>query len=727
MSISVACPECGKRLKAPERLAGHKVKCPKCRHSWRLPLPKGKSKPSMPIADESRAASVTAIRKGRSAKAKAKSSEASTTKTKKRSAVNAKTRKGKSTKVAQAKQKTPVKKSVPRPKEASTKVRDKSLIEPRRSTGGEVDKPKSPTPPQPHSVGKSESVKSRETPPPFEAKSPPERQSPPPLEPRPPEAPPKLPELDAAPDVSAETPGADAPSTQTATMETAPVAAAPIESATSADSAAEEKHTEVADATETIAPPSAEPKQTEVSSDEKIETKEERAVGVSPTEEPAAVDTKPTSETESNTTDGAESEEKTKASDSVDTSSSATSRADRRWSNAESSVPAASLASESQNGSGSSEDGSPATSKSAEAETERPSVESIDGAPSDETGRAAPEDEPGRQDGEGLDPNVPWFVQTYLGEQFGPLIKVELDDRVTQGRLTGDCHVFHEGWDEWREARTVYPELELVKAEDEEIELAFAETEKAERTVSSSEPAWYTVRTGLTMINNSTIVAIVAFLLMTIGFFADRELLSEMYFGVANNEPIDPEEGGGLVSMVLVSWGVITMFMALVGILVGTIACMAVPRRTKVHPFAVGAVGAMSLTLLMATLLFTAVFLSLGPVAEKLDVGSAIRTLVTIVPWAFFLCAQGAMASIVVFVGMLADYLGQPKITRQMRWFGILQGAFLLWVLIDAAIIPNDSDTAFTMALFVFLVALIASLAWLTYLARAARDAIRPS
>jgi hypothetical protein len=313
-----------------------------------------------------------------------------------------------------------------------------------------------------------------------------------------------------------------------------------------------------------------------------------------------------------------------------------------------------------------------------------------------------------------------------MGEQFGPLFKVELDDWVTQGRLTGDCHIFQEGWDEWKESPVIYPELAFVKGDDEEFELTLADSDKVERKVSSSEPAWYTVRTGLTLISNSAIVAIVAFVILAVGFFVDRVPLSQVYFDIMHDKKVDAEHGGGVVSMVLVSWGIIGMFMALVGNLAGAIACMTVPRKTNIYPFAVGAVVATALVVFTSALLFTAAFLSIGPIANILKVGSVVHALLSATPWAFFLCAISSLASIVAFACMLASYLDLPKIAQQMRWFGALQGGFLLWVLIDAAIIPDGSDGIFTLALFVFLVAVIASLAWTAYLTRATRDAIRP-
>jgi hypothetical protein len=52
-----------------------------------------------------------------------------------------------------------------------------------------------------------------------------------------------------------------------------------------------------------------------------------------------------------------------------------------------------------------------------------------------------------------------WHVQTGGGEEYGPVTKSELDSWVGEGRLDGNCQVLKEGWDQWKWADDVYPEL----------------------------------------------------------------------------------------------------------------------------------------------------------------------------------------------------------------------------------------------------------------------------
>lgn len=52
-----------------------------------------------------------------------------------------------------------------------------------------------------------------------------------------------------------------------------------------------------------------------------------------------------------------------------------------------------------------------------------------------------------------------WYMQTSDGEEYGPVTKDELDGWVTEGRLDAECQLLREGWEQWKWASDVYPEL----------------------------------------------------------------------------------------------------------------------------------------------------------------------------------------------------------------------------------------------------------------------------
>ena len=61
-----------------------------------------------------------------------------------------------------------------------------------------------------------------------------------------------------------------------------------------------------------------------------------------------------------------------------------------------------------------------------------------------------------------------WYMQTEDGESYGPISKSELDEWVGDGRIDSTCQVLQEGWDQWKWAEEVFPELaESAKAAGE--------------------------------------------------------------------------------------------------------------------------------------------------------------------------------------------------------------------------------------------------------------------
>lgn len=82
-----------------------------------------------------------------------------------------------------------------------------------------------------------------------------------------------------------------------------------------------------------------------------------------------------------------------------------------------------------------------------------------------------------------------WYMQTDDGESYGPIPKSELDDWVKEGRIDSTCQVLQEGWDQWKWAEEVYPELaEAAGAADTAAETPFAGIGSSEGTIASANP-----------------------------------------------------------------------------------------------------------------------------------------------------------------------------------------------------------------------------------------------
>lgn len=58
-----------------------------------------------------------------------------------------------------------------------------------------------------------------------------------------------------------------------------------------------------------------------------------------------------------------------------------------------------------------------------------------------------------------------WYLQAEDGEQYGPVAKEELDGWIADGRIDAACQLLQEGWQQWKWAEDVYPQLAETPAE----------------------------------------------------------------------------------------------------------------------------------------------------------------------------------------------------------------------------------------------------------------------
>lgn len=52
-----------------------------------------------------------------------------------------------------------------------------------------------------------------------------------------------------------------------------------------------------------------------------------------------------------------------------------------------------------------------------------------------------------------------WYMQTEDGEQYGPVGKEELQGWIAEGRIDASCQVLQDGWDQWKWAEDVFPQI----------------------------------------------------------------------------------------------------------------------------------------------------------------------------------------------------------------------------------------------------------------------------
>jgi phage FluMu protein Com len=56
-------------------------------------------------------------------------------------------------------------------------------------------------------------------------------------------------------------------------------------------------------------------------------------------------------------------------------------------------------------------------------------------------------------------PKDEWYLKAEDGNDYGPVPKTELDQWFTEGRVTPQCQILQDGWQQWKWATDVYPQL----------------------------------------------------------------------------------------------------------------------------------------------------------------------------------------------------------------------------------------------------------------------------
>ena len=93
----------------------------------------------------------------------------------------------------------------------------------------------------------------------------------------------------------------------------------------------------------------------------------------------------------------------------------------------------------------------------------------------------APDEPVGREEAapEQAEPDRPaaqrWYLQTEEGQHFGPASREELDDWLAEGRIDALCQVLCEGWEQWKWADEVFPELAEASTETQPAGVAAEE------------------------------------------------------------------------------------------------------------------------------------------------------------------------------------------------------------------------------------------------------------
>jgi len=62
-----------------------------------------------------------------------------------------------------------------------------------------------------------------------------------------------------------------------------------------------------------------------------------------------------------------------------------------------------------------------------------------------------------------------WYMQTEDGEQYGPVSKEELQGWIAEGRIDASCQVLQDGWEQWKWAEDVFPQIGQTASDSSEV------------------------------------------------------------------------------------------------------------------------------------------------------------------------------------------------------------------------------------------------------------------
>ena len=350
-------------------------------------------------------------------------------------------------------------------------------------------------------------------------------------------------------------------------------------------------------------------------------------------------------------------------------------------------------------------------------------------------------------------PKAEWTLQMSDGEEYGPITKSDLDSWLADGRVDSDCQILRDGWDQWKWAAEIYPELaehdESVEYDEEEEEVAhddnpfaaiggvpakaeegdegspFAaigeESVTASRSGRSHTPAargsgedaldqgWYTVATGLKTIFFALIVAIVGYAVLSGGLFMGMEPGVRLYNKAVDKDQDTAEKLNDEVNKArqIVAGGAAVLYTSMIVAIVGGMICMAVPREARAKNFANGIPACWAGTVMLAVgcaALAIPELTRFNPAvqteeASKLSLSAALTT----PKWLFLLTRVvfvGSFALLAWFLVHVARFFDDQKLAKTGMYFSIFVGVFAVVFLAASFMMKLTTSWQITLGFF---------------------------
>ncbi len=366
-------------------------------------------------------------------------------------------------------------------------------------------------------------------------------------------------------------------------------------------------------------------------------------------------------------------------------------------------------------------------------------------------------------------PVAQWYMRTPDGQDFGPITQQDLDHWVGEGRLDADCMVLCDGWEQWKWASDVYPQLaatpstptadngipalddslasllgppsagSLLDEEGPALTLqpsnqppalptaggfasnAYAPSQSTSLGAAGSrvgrsfggEKSWLAVEIGVGISNWAMLIGtgcLVGLTLSMLGLWTMRGSTSPSFTLL------------GLLS-VLMGWSAIGL--AAVGVvqLTGWVVCLRVPGKSGARSLIVGAIGCIGVALFIAMLLS---LVQLGMLNQLLSPQSMLNV-TKYAPLGLIVMLAAALGLYAGYLGQIAEYLGDNATPQQALYYAGMQVAHVIWTGVSLYAIDAQSQTMAIIEMLITLAFGYATFIWLALIERTVRYHLKSS
>jgi hypothetical protein len=347
-----------------------------------------------------------------------------------------------------------------------------------------------------------------------------------------------------------------------------------------------------------------------------------------------------------------------------------------------------------------------------------------------------------------------WYMRTPDEEQYGPVKRQDLDQWVGEGRVDSECQILCDGWEQWKWASDVYPQLLAAAAQQDELPTIVADptsssfpqfengplpsiateigselTSGGELTRSAVatppplpsstsiaapgetrilsatdartttvERGWIVTDVGLAMANVALWVALFGMVILfalhwlshTASSRASIAVIGSLYVWVSYLE------GAALIALVT-SWCV----------------CHSTPREAGARGWPQAAAGVVVLGLIVGLLV--------SLIARVWDTEAA-RVMARHLPAVLLSFGMTAIAFFALFLGKLGNFFGDARLSQQGTFCAAFQAVILAWSLVAMYALGSRADATANIMRSAVTAALFGGNAvWLGILTRRAR------